>query len=198
MSTIPVEHPLVKQIHEALKDHALHITATSAALASLLTYDTNKTDTFDPKMKVLWMKRTCEIFPDQYEGKLEDGRMFYLRLRYQHVAADISIHPTDDLDDALEGIRMFGHECDLSTFNRTQIIELFKENGLDVDWKGCVYIDPYRLPHISNYSILGMIKQQFRYRTFGLRLKFNELKNSINYQSQLARKRSSSYHKGKR
>ncbi len=44
---------------------------------------------------------TCSACPSQWEGKLEDGRMFYARYRHGYFYISLSDGPTDDVMDAV-------------------------------------------------------------------------------------------------
>jgi len=59
-------------------------------------------------MKVVELERTCPAFPSQWEGKLEDGRMVYIRYRWGWLSIRISNKPTDNVDEAVCGKEVFG------------------------------------------------------------------------------------------
>jgi hypothetical protein len=152
-------------------------------------------EVFERKMKVLEMKRTCSAFPDQYELKLEDGRIIYLRLRNECFTGEISREASDNASDAIWGILLFRKELSQVTVNRTEIKEALKEAGCKVDWKGCEYIDYYRLPSIHNYSLLGKIiqlKEDLMRKIKITMLNFN-LERTLNYHRRLARKKEFNY-----
>jgi hypothetical protein len=50
-------------------------------------------------MKVTNLERTCIGCPSQWQGHLEDGRMFYGRYRWGHLTVRLSKSPTKHLDD---------------------------------------------------------------------------------------------------
>ncbi len=54
-------------------------------------------------MKIKSIKQTCPACPSQWEGHLEDGRMFYIRYRWGHLSISVSDKPTDDVYDAVKG-----------------------------------------------------------------------------------------------
>lgn len=56
---------------------------------------------------VMSIKRTTDLFPRQWEGKLEDGRVFYVRYRYDVLSLQISPSPSDDIDDAVMATPVF-------------------------------------------------------------------------------------------
>lgn len=107
--------------------------------------------------KIETLERTCCAFPDQYEGKLANGRMIYIRLRNNFITVDISKEPTDDIGDAVCGVSLIETDFDDISINRTQLKQLFIAHGYEVDWSDCYFIDPYRLPNIQNYSLLGKL-----------------------------------------
>ena len=49
------------------------------------------------------IKQTCSACPSQWEVKLRDGRMVYVRYRYGGLKMVLSARPTDDVCDALYG-----------------------------------------------------------------------------------------------
>jgi len=58
------------------------------------------------EFKIVSIENTCSGFPSQWEGKLEDGRMFYIRYRHGDFTIDISEEPTDNIGDAI-GMNVF-------------------------------------------------------------------------------------------
>jgi len=50
---------------------------------------------------------TCSACPSQWEVKLDDGRMLYVRYRFGRLTVDASAAPTDDIEDALRGEEIF-------------------------------------------------------------------------------------------
>ncbi len=58
-------------------------------------------------MKVVSIIQTCGGCPSQWEGKLDDGRMIYIRYRYGGLAINISALPTDDVGEAVIGDYLF-------------------------------------------------------------------------------------------
>ena len=55
------------------------------------------------KYEVRKLVKTCAGYPSQWEGKLEDGRMIYIRFRWGNLSVRISEQPTNDIDDAVRG-----------------------------------------------------------------------------------------------
>lgn len=53
---------------------------------------------------VLTCKQTCDACPSQWEGMLEDGRMFYIRYRWGELTVSISPAPTKNVYDAVRGV----------------------------------------------------------------------------------------------
>lgn len=49
------------------------------------------------------LERTCEACPSQWQGHLEDGRMFYIRYRWGNFNAYLSKEPTEKVVDAIQG-----------------------------------------------------------------------------------------------
>lgn len=54
-------------------------------------------------MKVKTIAKTCSACPSQWEGHLEDGRMFYARYRWGRLTVAVSDEPTDDVFVAVDG-----------------------------------------------------------------------------------------------
>jgi hypothetical protein len=57
--------------------------------------------------KLKELKRTCETNPSQWEGKLNDGRMLYIRYRWSILDVRISKKPTNDIFDAVNGENIY-------------------------------------------------------------------------------------------
>lgn len=58
-------------------------------------------------MKIVNLKQTCNACPSQWEGKLDDGRMIYIRYRWGNLTVTISNEETDDIDEAIRGDLIF-------------------------------------------------------------------------------------------
>jgi hypothetical protein len=57
---------------------------------------------FDNKiLKLTELNQTCSACPSQWEGKVEDGKMIYVRYRWGNLEICISSKPTDDVMDAV-------------------------------------------------------------------------------------------------
>jgi type 1 glutamine amidotransferase len=52
-------------------------------------------------MKVKSIFKTCEAFPAQWQGHIEDGRMFYCRYRHERLTIEISRGRTNDVFEAM-------------------------------------------------------------------------------------------------
>ena len=57
-------------------------------------------------MKVKEINMTCMACPSQWEGFLEDGRMFYARYRWGYLTLNLSLAPTEDVSVAIHGNRL--------------------------------------------------------------------------------------------
>ncbi|MBW8687903.1 hypothetical protein [Chitinophaga rhizophila] len=55
------------------------------------------------KATIIQIECTCSASPTQYEGILEDGRMFYFRFRWGKLSISESSNPTEEIDDAIVG-----------------------------------------------------------------------------------------------
>lgn len=60
------------------------------------------------KLKIESLKRTCIACPAQWEGKLVDGRMFYIRYRWGYLSVRISDNPTNQVGNAVRGEEILG------------------------------------------------------------------------------------------
>ena len=54
-------------------------------------------------LKVISLIKTCEFCPTQWQGHLEDGRMFYIRYRWGNFNVYLSKEASDKVLDALQG-----------------------------------------------------------------------------------------------
>jgi len=55
------------------------------------------------KYKIKELTKTCSGYPLQYEGKLEDGRVIYIRYRWGCLDVRVSKNTTDNILDAVKG-----------------------------------------------------------------------------------------------
>jgi len=55
------------------------------------------------KPKIKELIKTCEVFPSQWQGTFEDGRMFYIRYRWGNLNVYVSKEPTTEVFDAVNG-----------------------------------------------------------------------------------------------
>jgi len=58
-------------------------------------------------LRVRTLEQTCLVVPSQWEGHLDDGRMFYVRFRNGHFEVRISPGPTEDVTDAVRAPAFF-------------------------------------------------------------------------------------------
>ena len=87
--------------------------------------------------KVKWLEQTCDCCPSQWEGKLEDGRMFYVRYRFGVFKVLLSNNPTDNLDDCWDNGKEIVYECDSDSFNgfmtEDEMIELLEQYNFNFE-----------------------------------------------------------------
>jgi len=57
---------------------------------------------------IKYIKKTCECNPSQWEVKLVDGRMLYIRYRWGVLSIKVSPKKTDDIMDAVNGREIIG------------------------------------------------------------------------------------------
>lgn len=87
-------------------------------------------------MIALSIIKTSQACPTQYEGKLDDGRMFYFRYRGGVVSIRVSEHPTDDVMDAVDGEELFrtthGDALD-GWMSDDTAIQFLSDAGINID-----------------------------------------------------------------
>ena len=49
------------------------------------------------------LRKTCPACPSQWEGKLDNGKMIYIRYRWSCLSVSVSEKPTNDIMDAVNG-----------------------------------------------------------------------------------------------
>ncbi len=69
----------------------------------------------EPK-NIVEFNQTSIAFPSQWEGKLKDGRMFYIRFRYDTLSMELSKEKTNDIYDAIDGELIF---CEKMPYHAT-------------------------------------------------------------------------------
>ena len=57
---------------------------------------------------IKYIKKTCECYPSQWEAKLMDGRMLYIRYRWGVLSIRASLKKTDNIMDAVDGKEILG------------------------------------------------------------------------------------------
>ena len=61
-------------------------------------------------ISIKYIKRTCESCPSQWEVKLMDGRMVYVRYRWGILSIRVSSKKTDNIMDAVNGKEILGEK----------------------------------------------------------------------------------------
>ena len=64
-----------------------------------------KKPSMGPRVRTL--EQTCLVTPSQWEGHLDDGRMFFVRFRNGHFEVRISPETTEDVMDAVRAPAFF-------------------------------------------------------------------------------------------
>jgi len=85
------------------------------------------------KLEIKNIRKTCSACPTQWEGYLDDGRMFYIRYRYGRLAFRISETPTDNVYDAVSGEALYMEQIgdDLDGFiSLSRVKEALKEKDI--------------------------------------------------------------------
>jgi hypothetical protein len=84
-------------------------------------------------MKIKEMKQISDFCPSQWEIKLEDGKMIYVRYRYGWLSVCVSKDKTDDIFDAVDGEVIYGEqlggEYDGSLEER-ELLKIFDKIGI--------------------------------------------------------------------
>ena len=87
-------------------------------------------------MKVKNLTQTCIACPSQWEGHIEDGRMFYCRYRYGHLSIEISKSKTNNVGEAME-IRLYsevlGDEYD-GVMSEDELVGIMKDIGFKFEY----------------------------------------------------------------
>ena len=89
---------------------------------------------------IKYIKRTCESCPSQWEAKLMDGRMLYIRYRWGILSIRASLKKTDNIMDAVDGKEILGKKLGagfdgylddnaMKQYLRTALERLAIENG---------------------------------------------------------------------
>lgn len=82
------------------------------------------------KYKIKELTKTCGGFPSQWEGKLEDGKMIYIRYRWGNLDVRISKNITNDILDAVKGKSIYygymGGEYD-GVMENNKLISVLKD-----------------------------------------------------------------------
>jgi len=84
-------------------------------------------------MKASTLLMTCEVCPSQWEGKLDDGRMFYIRYRWGSLSVRVSRAVTNDVDDAVlgESVLEVDHDNDWDGYMSTKDMQNHTNHVLD-------------------------------------------------------------------
>ena len=85
-------------------------------------------------MKVTYINQTCGACPSQWEGNLEDGRMFYARYRWGCLSIELSKEKTNNVmmamgeDGNLIYNERLGDEFD-GVFDQSELIGIMRSKG---------------------------------------------------------------------
>ena len=82
------------------------------------------------------LRQTCGACPAQWEGKIKDGRMFYIRYRWGYLALEISDKATDDVMDAVGGTEIFGEQIGGEYDGFLDELKMKNLTSKVVDWQG--------------------------------------------------------------
>jgi len=90
-------------------------------------------------MNVVYAECTSIACPFQWEGKLEDGRMFYYRSRHGYLTIELSKEPIDSIDDMwpedgkYDGYILEMEDAEWGAWSRDKFIENMKTAGFNMD-----------------------------------------------------------------
>ncbi|MFH1527253.1 MAG: hypothetical protein ABIG69_11490 [Bacteroidota bacterium] len=82
------------------------------------------------------LKQTCGACPAQWEGKIKDGRMFYIRYRWGYLALEISDKATDDVMGAVGGAELFGEQIGDEFDGFLDELKMKNLTSKVMDWQG--------------------------------------------------------------
>jgi hypothetical protein len=80
--------------------------------------------------------QTCVACPSQWEGMLDDGRMFYIRYRSGWLSAEVSEKPTTDVMDAVGAQSIYGAEHGDGLCGDMDTAEMKQHTAGVIDWGG--------------------------------------------------------------
>ena len=80
------------------------------------------------ELEIISIRRTSFFAFAQWECKLKDGRMLYIRERHDNLTISISPEETDDIFDAVRGECLLSVKATIMEIN--DVLEIAKENGL--------------------------------------------------------------------
>lgn len=78
---------------------------------------------------------TCGACPSQWEGYLEDGRMFYIRFRWGWLSICVSENPTEQVHEAMENEiygQQISHNLD-GVIDEIRVLYIMTENGFTMN-----------------------------------------------------------------
>ena len=84
-------------------------------------------------LKTIELKQTCEFCPSQWEAKLKNGKMLYIRYRHGYLTVRTSIKKTNDIFDAVRGDYLFSKVIGDSLGGTMDTEEMLKITGLSVE-----------------------------------------------------------------
>ena len=82
------------------------------------------------------LEQTCGACPAQWEGKIKDGRMFYIRYRWGFLSLRISDKYTDDVMDAVDGAELFGEQIGDEFDGFLDELKMKNLTSKVMDWQG--------------------------------------------------------------
>ena len=83
-------------------------------------------------MKITELLQTCSACPSQWEAKLEDGRMLYVRYRWGYLSVCRSSYPTDNVYEAVGGEEVFGQQIGDDMNGCMSTSEMLSHTGLEM------------------------------------------------------------------
>ena len=87
-------------------------------------------------MKVIEIVQTCSACPAQWEIKLKNGKMIYVRYRWGYLSIRISAEATTDVYKAVNGTEVYGKELGDSfdgCLDELELIGIMKTQGFIFD-----------------------------------------------------------------
>ena len=92
-------------------------------------------------LRVVTYAQTCLAVPSQWEGTLEDGRMFYVRFRHGKFRVRVSPMPTTDVMDAVRTAPLADQQIDRLQDGFMEEAEMQERAAAVLDFNGSTRLE---------------------------------------------------------